>query len=82
MTSSAGTRILLEVRRLLAAERRVERRHAVLDVDPDHGRMGGAVLAERRDDADVWILQELLLRLVQLRHVFLPRGMWASSHRW
>src|SRR5207244_1691912 len=59
-------RILLEVTRLRASGRRVERdRAVVLHVDPDDGRVRRAVLAERRDDADVRVLQELLLLLVE-----------------
>ena len=58
-----GARILLEVRRLRAPVRRVERRDAVLDVDPDDGVVRRAVLAERRDDADEGLLQELAAAL-------------------
>ena len=58
-TISASARVVLEVLRLRAAERRVERGGAVLDVDPDDGVVRRAVLAERRRDADEGLLEEL-----------------------
>jgi hypothetical protein len=58
---------VLEIRRLDPAERRVERREAVIDVDPDDRRMRRAVGPKRRRGADEGLLEELQLGVCEPR---------------